>query len=482
MTPKAGPWFATRAAAALCLAWILAACAGPRPPRKQEFLRLRSAHFTLFTDLQRRDAEARLRDLEAQLAALAAHGWEGVGTLSVQVNVVLFSDPQEFRAYAANPKLQGYYGTSVLFEPWIVFPAPHGTADLGTLNHELTHYLAGQVMPYQPRWLAEGLASYFESAHFSEEGEFVIGDFNWRATELLAQGPMEADLLLDLNVDPFMDGFYNTAWLLVHYLMSERGDDFAKYQDRLARAASHVQAWNESFPDLRGAGLDLRLKSYLTGRRFAYFTFPARRQHVPIAVTSMSRADQEALRAALWATSSRSDAPQRAREHIAAALALDPNQPMARALDVQLKLLNADSSASPAAADLAKRQPGDWRAWLLLAMTEELTKAVPDEAGALAYALSLAPRQPYVLMTKAFRDGRTGKRQEATATAAQAVRLFPGDAGLWWLRAHLLVSLSACDELAIVTQRLRQIGHAKLAPDELARLDRWEATCGRDSS
>ena len=45
----------------------------------------------------------------------------------------------------------------------------------GGMLPQLTHHIAHLGMQAQPAWFAEGIASYFETATFDEDGRFTIG-------------------------------------------------------------------------------------------------------------------------------------------------------------------------------------------------------------------------------------------------------------------------------------------------------------------
>jgi hypothetical protein len=465
---------------ALLLGGLLAGCVQRVHSDSATFHRLTSPRFTLYTDLTPYDAQGALQELEVLLTAFLQCGWENARVPSARINVVVLGDRQEFKAYAPDQRAGGYYVSTILFEPWIVLESRDGLVDLELLKHELTHYIAFQVMPYQPRWLAEGLAGYFQGAELRPFGKFVLGEVpRGLLRQVRTHGLVESDLLFDLNVDPFMPGFYGTSWLLVHYLMSQRGEQFVAYQDALASGRSHSESWSSIFPDLRGWGLDQQLRAYLERGKYDYFKFSVPAQRQPTHVWSMKTGEVEALRAALWTSTRSRENLQNAMTHVAAALRADSLQPMALALHTALIFERDPKAARRSARLLSAARPLDWQSWLTLAGMEEFDKTDPLRPGALDRALQLAPQQPFALILSASKAARAGEREKAIARAEQATLLAPGEEDLWWVRAALLAKLGACEPLSQVAQRLRQIGHSRLSPRQVAKLDRFARDCGR---
>lgn len=63
------------------------------------------------------------------------------------------------------------------------------------------------------------------------------------------------------------DRYYAASWLLVHYLMNQRHEDFKSFQRRLARMEEPQAAWNATFPEwsLQTPGSTLALEARATG-------------------------------------------------------------------------------------------------------------------------------------------------------------------------------------------------------------------------
>jgi len=465
---------------ALLFAFCWLSSCGPRVgPGGSAFTRVESAHFAVYADRPVAEVEQKTRELENLLASFLAHGWETHGELPLRVNVVMLSDAVQLRELTGE-QVDGYMYTPLLFEPWIVVPWPDRHHNLEIVSHELTHYLAFQVMPHQPLWFAEGLAGYFETA-LIRGGEFVLGRV---PISLLAsithEGLLGHAALFDDAADHTNTRYYGSAWLLVHYLMSEHADAFVAYQTELARGLSHAQAWSIAFPTLPGPQLDRRLAAYLSRSEYVNVSFPARSVDTPLRSTPLRRADEEALWAILWTGAYESgkaprDQGGRRRE---LALTLDPDQPQALALRA---LADPGSQAAlDATGRLTARSADLGLAWLTRALVLEKNDMLAAETPSPAdRALALMPRQPFAIMLKAYELARRGERNAALRMSRRAERLQPSNASLLWQRAFLLAGLGECAPLLGVTRTLRQVGHAKLSAEALLQLVQLQADCAQ---
>src|SRR6185295_12340490 len=72
-------------------------------------------------------------------------------------------------------KFSGFFAAS-LYQPFIALRAGGSDQTRLTIRHELAHHLSRFFIPRQPSWLAEGLASFFETlAYDRDRGEILIG-------------------------------------------------------------------------------------------------------------------------------------------------------------------------------------------------------------------------------------------------------------------------------------------------------------------
>jgi Protein of unknown function (DUF1570) len=463
------------------LGWFiitLGACAGRQlGSGKRGFLAVQTRHFTLYTDLDEEAAKEQGRRLEQLLFALQATAWEASGDLPLKLNVVMFARHVEFERYA-DPKIGGFAFPEELFEPWIVLPAPGFGNGYDTIAHELTHGMAFQAIAHLPRWTSEGLASYFESAHFHSDGSFQIGSVPQQRYQSLQQlGWDRPSTLLRGTYGEVGLRFYGASWLLVHYLMTNHADGFVAFQDHLARGLPELQAWERAFPALPLERLDEAVIGYATAGIYESYIFSLTPPKAPqVSARALSPADQHVLSAMLWkhCAGCSDQAQAHRRVDLEKALELDATNVWAVAFSVS-EQLEDKQFALARAKELVRVHPEQWLAWIALGMTAAAT----GELGALsrdpasdpgARALALAPRQPYALYLAAMTSARRGDREQAIHYLRATQRLQPTNVNLLLARASLLAELSACRELRDAVAALGENAHVQLSAPQLQPL------------
>jgi hypothetical protein len=234
-----------------------------------------------------------------------------------------------------------------LFQPgpvadWLLFE-DGADADLDRVAlHEYTHALLREVAPNAPVWLNEGLAQYFSTlrvdAADARVGEPAPECVAWlHGHDLL---PME-DLLgtghgsSDYHTGDRRGTFYAESWLLVHMLLNENVADLARwdqYLGALHRGDEPRAAFRASFGDERQ--LFWRLEVYAHRPSYGAMNWGFSQPFASLAVSARSRVPNAEVTAALgemllWERGADLSA---AREHAAAALALEPGDPSANRL------------------------------------------------------------------------------------------------------------------------------------------------------
>lgn len=125
--------------------------------------------------------------------------------------------------------------------------------NLTTTIHECVHQLAfnlgvQDVRADNPKWLGEGLATYFETVGYRDTGP--SGSRNperlqaYREATRGGRPVALADLVRDDDVFSVSDqraaAAYGESWALVQYLLAERPDDFFRYLQEVARGSERV--------------------------------------------------------------------------------------------------------------------------------------------------------------------------------------------------------------------------------------------------
>jgi hypothetical protein len=368
-----------------------------RPPASR-WSEIVTPHFVIHTDVAPPRALAMARSLEDSRAALLASAWPGEAAPRGRTRVMLFASPRDLSRYAGKNN-QGVVFTRPGFERLLAFTDGFvGGVPATVAVHELVHDLSRWFLPLQPPWLAEGLAMYLEGIEIDRAGgQVAVGAASTDRVEGLKSAtvtPSTSQLFATLEpsaVDPRdTASFYLGSWALVHYLLDERPQAFGRFQRALTRLTPWRTAWEQSFPGLTDAELDLELATYLKAGRFRTsrinFTPPAFEPRA----RSLSPAEVHGARALLANTSGAAadDA------EVAAALDLDPNE--LNALTIRFHSLTATvrGPRTDIALRAVKAHPRAAGAWLLAA----LTASDPGERRiALAQAQRLDPDHPGVI-------------------------------------------------------------------------------------
>jgi tetratricopeptide (TPR) repeat protein len=460
-------------------AWALAAaclcgCAGLAPVRDHGatgWLRLESKHFVLHTDLRESSARDTILTFERFLDAYLQLGWEAKGELPVKLHIVVFDDLSDFGAFAGDTG--GFYVHVNVFEPLVVMPNAGRIDNWATLKHELTHYIATQSLPLQPPWFSEGIATYFQTAYFDSSQGFVIGEVPTLLHRVLRQKGIEpARELFAAEPGNLQARFYASSWLLVHYLMSERGEAFVKLQDGIANGIGVDAAWAEAFPDLPADKLDEVLMRYFERGEYAAYAQPVKPVAVAApAISAMSSADVYALRARLFlgCPACTEDQLGAAIDNIEQALHRDPQQLEASVLRI---IVLPDQRRLESARALVQAHPGAWQAWATLVMTEQSVEhAARCSPEARIHLAELSANSVYAMMLSAICEAAEGDKQKALSIAARALRRQPADARLLAMQAGLLLHLRECAALQQLVPRLKNVVHAKIDSKLFARIE-----------
>jgi hypothetical protein len=384
---------------ALPLLALLTPCAGRLPPCPADggptWRELTNTRFQLRTDLDEPDARALLPDLERLETGLltALHAPNGFVPPRLPV-VAVARGWTDF----TDRNVEGFF-TRALFRPLVVFRADGDLRFQDAIKHELAHAFTLAVVPHQPPWLAEGLASYFETLEIDpDRGTVTIGRPPSERLSLLQRLGLSGieEVMAASEVGENRSGFYATAWITVHYLMNRHAQAFLAYHQQLRAGAPPAAAWSSAFGSLTPAALGAEVRNYLDGGQYELLVFKTPSPAAdPITAVTMSDADVHVERALLFAWGDRlrqapnrsSDTTALVRRELAETMRQDPSHVRGWAL----RAFALDEPPDPQQARLiAERHGSDWLAWMVLA--QALTKnPVGDGArDALARARELA--------------------------------------------------------------------------------------------
>ncbi len=436
-----------------------------------------SQNFVLRSDLGPGAAEDMVREFEFVRAALVQAMFHRPIRTQTRLEVVAFRSRDELAEYTSED-VAGQFQRDTLGRQRILV-ADFGPAQRLLIAHELTHYLAFHVVHRQPLWFAEGVATYYETV--AKRGLFQKPEVGtvpdtvraWLLSCTPYCTPWRAKTVFTwTDAGSVEQGFYGTSWLLVHFLVNQRGKSFTELQTRLARAEEPRAAWNAVFPEwsleVPGATekLDAELKTYLLHGAFSY-----RELHVESSVAVSQRLMSPAEVHALRLSMPRRWRPGELEAEIGEALAEDPGH--IEALRRRAALSRADATA--AARRAVEAHPDDPRAWGFLADALSGTLAEAEREAAFRKAVDLAPDDVEVLVPLAEYLRDAGRSGEALPTSQRAVEIAPWSPAALLVHATILADLGRCADAALASRRAIDLtgeGYSAEARQECAKLAR----------
>lgn len=424
-------------------------CPGKGGPAWRE---VSSENFVLRSDLGPGAAEDMVQELEFVRSALVEAMFRRPVPTPTRLEVVAFRTKDELDEYAPHDDVAGLFERDALGRQRILLQ-DLGPAQRRLIAHELTHYLSFHVIHRQPLWFAEGLATYLETVakrglfQKPEVGTVPDGVRSW----LMNSTPWRARTVLTwTDAGAAREGLYGTSWLLVHFLVNQRGRSFLEFQTHLARAEDPSTAWNAVFPewslDVPGATekLDAELKAYLHDGSYSYREMRIEIS-VPVAQRPMSPGEVHALRLSM----PRRWRPGELEAEIGEALAEDPGH--VEALRRRAALSRGDPT--PAARRAVEAHPDAPRAWGFLANALSGTPAEAEREAAFRKAVALAPDdlEGLVPLAQYLRDA--GRPGEALPTSRRAVEIAPWSPAALLVYATILADLGRCADAALASRR-----------------------------
>ena len=403
---KVGVRLALAAAAAL-------GCAGKLPPSSAAggpvWRRVESAHFRLRTDGDGDEARAALLDLETFRGALLAVFRAGGDGPPGQVPVIQL---QHGWFAVASGQVEGYF-LRALYQPLLVLRGGSDLQRAEAVKHELVHDLTRRMIAHQPLWLAEGLASYFQTLEYDRaQGRVIAGRPPPDLLRLVQRRPpLDAAAMMDAAVLPQGEAsrFYASAWITVHYLMNHHARELEAYLGELSHGTAAATAWSHSFPGLDAGTLQQQVTTYLDGGNYGLLVFsfvPPQPEALDEVV--LGDADAHAVRALLYLTAQSTfvadeplsgEAPTPVREaalETDEALRADPTNLLASAL----RHWRLGPALDPARAKaIVDHHEGEWLAWWLYADALRRAGVAAGQQEAAETARYLARRDPTVQLT-----------------------------------------------------------------------------------
>jgi hypothetical protein len=452
-----------------------------------------TAHISLRTDLDRDDAVARARALDRYWDVLA-HLYDlvapGVPPPQRRFSVIHLARCDDFDRISFNDNagfVTGIDGEAV------AVTCEERQDDV--LIHELAHIFNHHHFARLPRWVDEGLATYYETLRV-QNGRAVLGNFPsqlsrfWNRPGWLPSFTAIRRMSRDEFYDPARLGpNYFCAWKLVHLLNNTepiRQLAFRLYLSALRAGTPDDAAWRESFRDVPDDELAEDFLYYQQRDRVNRLTTSYRWTEPPAPRVRSLRPGEAHV---VWANLLNVAHEDQVAAQLELAAAADPKWP--GLLYWRARLLHPRNEMELLRAYLA-REPHNGRAWLALVSTG-LGRATPkgydplrDAAPAALVALQDDVRKlvehasdPIALNQVGWYFALRRNPNAGLNFALRAVQAEPS-CGECWDTVGLLYFQAGKLDLAIQAQERAVEVFAENAPNEVVdRLRRFRAALRR---
>jgi tetratricopeptide (TPR) repeat protein len=459
------------------------------------WVQLESDHYTLRTDLPPEEARRAMSHLERTRVAMLAAMWPGALRREMtKLSVYVLQDPREFEGLYPR-RVRAFFfksDTEALIvlpggpESWEYRFSGLSEASSSRLNHELAHFLSTYALARQPRWLSEGLAEYLETLRLSKDGSTaVVGTPNPASIYemagildavvdnpgLLKRDPARAwsmqqrvlawDRMQESGEEDRQIAYlYAGSWLLVHWLLNERPEAFARYLALMNEGVAPEAALRQALPGMESPALDSALLNYLRNRRYRERTVPVPPVGTGFIETVLEDAEVHAIRSKLaelgarlaWREPFITNRKKLAKAELDESLRLNPKG--LPALTMQLR--SASESERPDLARVAvEAHPEENEAWLLRASTQAEDPAAQEAS--YKKALELEPKSFYAATGLAWLYVTQGRIPEALPLAQWAVQLAPWSTYALDTYALALAGGGACDEALRMEERALEL-------------------------
>lgn len=251
------------------------------PSRKDAWLRVETAHFTLYGDARESKIKEVGEELEKLRAVLLVLRQSLTASSPVPTSVFVFKSDAALDSYkplfrGKPSRASGFFQASrdgnfiALAAGWNADPRP-------IIYHEYLHDFLHSNFPPQPTWYDEGVADFY-STFFATESEAHIGrPVESHVLRLRGQALLPLEKLFairhdspEYNEDSRQHPFYAESWALVHYLMQgepRRSPQLGRFLVLLQEGRRREEAFREAF-QIDYDGLLRELSRYIRSSRF----------------------------------------------------------------------------------------------------------------------------------------------------------------------------------------------------------------------
>ncbi len=450
---------------------------------------VRSAHFLVRTNLDPVPARKVTLDLEKYRRALL-RAWSRDFDPPGRLEVIVLRTRGQLAEFDAS----GYSGFTAFTVRGPVIVMDGGgdiysgkAAARNVQAHELAHYLSRFMLVRQPRWFAEGLATYLETVSLGKEGtEAVIGlphaqslAYVRLARWMKLEGLWRWDQELRSIEDP--TGHYASSWLWVYYLMEEHGQRFSDFQVRLALAEDPKKAFEEAFA---GAGdLEEGLRRFIERGNFPRRAVPMPQVPVELEIREMEGAEVHALRARLHLMGSGRDWKEQSEQvQLEVAQGVSENPTNVSVALLQASFISNAQEHLAVAETLVKARPDEGLAWGLLGRALQRARSPVDlQEQAYVRAVELLPDDANAHNELAWFYVVTNAPRRGYDSALRALQLAPFSPEIVDTYAAVLFGMGRCSRSINAQRRAIDLLHERQAEAKtkgfIHRLEIYEKVC-----
>jgi tetratricopeptide (TPR) repeat protein len=462
----------------LCLFIFAGSLCRPAVAATEQWMEIRSAHFTVLTDANEKDGRhitdqfERMRWVFQTLFPKANVDPAEPIVVVAAKNEKVF-DSMEPASYLAKGqmKLGGYYMHTqdknyILLQLGAEYEHP-----FATVYHEYTHVQFEGAADWMPLWLNEGLAEFMQNTEIhdkdAELGEPSVDDILYLRQNRLV--PLNVLFKVDANSPYYHEEqkgsvFYAESWALTHYLMvSDHVKHLHRIDDYTALLRQHVDpvtAGEKAFGDLKE--MQSELESYIRDsdyKQFLLSSAAAPLDESSYKVRSLTQIEADAARADVLAYINR---PSDARALVDTVLKEDPSNVLAHETSGYLyfRAGNLDD-ARKSYGDAVKLGSQDYLAYYYfasLSMDEPAASDNKEIEDSLRSAIRLNPRfAPSYDRLAVYLGMRRENLDEAHLLSIHAIELEPGVAAFRMNAANVLTEMDRFDDAITVLRNAEKV-------------------------
>jgi Tfp pilus assembly protein PilF len=269
------------------LLFLLAAALASGRDKPENWLEVRSQHFTVVTNANEKTG----RRIADQFERMRSVFHVMFPHLSIETGspiiVLAIRDEKDFRAlepqvYLAKGqlKLGGLFLRAPDKNYVLMRVDAEGEHPYSVVYHEYTHLLLSKAAEWLPLWLNEGLAEFYENTDIHEK-EVALGQPSRENILLLRENrllPLATLFTVDTSSPYYHEEnkgsiFYAESWALTHYFQMKdyqaKTHRLTDYTELLAQKTDPVTAATRTFGDLNQ--LQSNLEGYIRQGSFSYF-------------------------------------------------------------------------------------------------------------------------------------------------------------------------------------------------------------------